>query len=83
MKLLFDFLPILLFFATFRFAESNSVWATHLANTQLAPLLPGGAVAPEQVPVLLATLGTLFVLFTTFPMLGGALGAKLLTRDDS
>lgn len=56
MKLLFDFLPILLFFATFRFAESNSVWATHLANTQLAPLLPGGAVAPEQVPVLLATL---------------------------
>lgn len=33
--------------------------------------------------VLLATLGTLFVLFTTFPMLGGALGAKLLTRDDS
>lgn len=33
--------------------------------------------------VLLATLGTLFVLFTTFPMLGGALGAKLFARDDS
>lgn len=56
MKLLFDFLPILLFFVTFRFAESNSVWATQLANHQLAPLLPGGTVPAEQVPVLLATL---------------------------
>jgi hypothetical protein len=33
--------------------------------------------------VLMATLAALFFLFTTFPMLGGALGAKLLARDDS
>ncbi len=56
MKLLFDFLPILLFFATFRYAESHKDWAAALSNEQLAGFLPGGAVGPEQAPVLLATL---------------------------
>lgn len=55
MKLLFDFLPILLFFATFRFAERHQAWATKFANQELGPWLPGGTMAPEQVPVLLAT----------------------------
>jgi intracellular septation protein len=56
MKLLFDFLPILLFFATFRYAEGHKDWAAALANDQLHSLLPGGNVGPEQAPVLLATL---------------------------
>ena len=56
MKLLFDFLPIVLFFATFRYAESHKDWAAALSNEQLAGFLPGGAVGPEQAPVLLATL---------------------------
>lgn len=56
MKLLFDFLPILLFFASFRYAESHKEWSAALANDQLAWLMPGGAVAVDQAPVLLATL---------------------------
>ncbi len=56
MKLLFDFLPILLFFASFRYAESHKDWAAALANDQLAGLMPGGTVGVDQAPVLLATL---------------------------
>jgi intracellular septation protein len=63
MKLLFDFLPILLFFATFRYAEGHKVWAAELANHQLAPLLPGGAITPELAPVLLATLVVILATF--------------------
>jgi intracellular septation protein len=56
MKLLFDFLPILLFFATFRYAEAHKDWAVSVANGQLGSLMPGGAVGADQAPVLLATL---------------------------
>ncbi len=56
MKLLFDFLPIVLFFATFRYAEGHKDWAAALANDQLSSLMPGGTVATDQAPVLLATL---------------------------
>ena len=56
MKLLFDFLPIVLFFVTFRYAEGHKDWAAALANDQLSSLMPGGTVATDQAPVLLATL---------------------------
>ena len=56
MKLLFDFLPIVLFFVTFRYAEGHKDWAAALANDQLSGLMPGGTVATDQAPVLLATL---------------------------
>lgn len=56
MKLLFDFLPILLFFLSFRFAEAHKQGAADLANSQLANFFPGGKVGVEEAPVLIATL---------------------------
>lgn len=49
MKLLFDLLPVILFFASFKFAQGNAE-AAALANAWL-----GGGIAPDQAPVLIAT----------------------------
>lgn len=55
MKLLLDFLPIILFFVTFKWAEGApheaSVWATD----HLGFLVSGSVVTPAVAPVLLAT----------------------------
>jgi intracellular septation protein len=55
MKLLFDFLPIILFFATFKYAEAHKAWASAFASGQFGALVAGGTVGPEEAPVLLAT----------------------------
>jgi intracellular septation protein len=55
MKLLFDFLPIILFFGTFKFAESNKDWAAEFASRHFGGIVSGGTVAAAQAPVLLAT----------------------------
>ena len=55
MKLLFDFLPILLFFGTFKFAESHKDWAADFASRHLGGVVAGGSVSAMQAPVLLAT----------------------------
>jgi intracellular septation protein len=55
MKLLFDFLPIILFFGTFKYAESHTAWAADFATRHLGGLVSGGAVNQTQAPVLLAT----------------------------
>lgn len=55
MKLLFDFLPIVLFFATYKYAESHKQWAADYATLHLGSLVAGGTVGAEQAPVLLAT----------------------------
>ena len=51
MKLLFDLFPVILFFATFKFAEKDPSWAAGW----VAALLGGGAVDVKQAPILLAT----------------------------
>jgi intracellular septation protein len=51
MKLLFDLFPVILFFATFKFAEKDPAWAAGW----VAALLGGGAVDAKQAPILLAT----------------------------
>jgi intracellular septation protein len=56
MKFLLDFLPLLLFFATFKFADANKEWAAAFASDHLGFLVSGGAVGVEEAPVLLATL---------------------------
>lgn len=56
MKLLFDFLPIVLFFATFKYAEGHKAWAADFANGQFGPLFHGAQVGPAEAPVLLATI---------------------------
>ena len=55
MKLLFDFLPIILFFGTFKVAEGRREWAAQFASEHLGFLVNGGVVGASEAPVLLAT----------------------------
>lgn len=55
MKLLLDFLPILLFFATFKYAEGHKDWAADLATRHFGFLVGDGQVGPAEAPVMLAT----------------------------
>lgn len=74
MKLLFDFLPVLLFFGTFKAAEAERGWAAEFASTHFGALVSGGSVGPAEAPVLLATL---VVVAATLVQ---ALATKLLKR---
>jgi intracellular septation protein len=56
MKLLFDFLPILLFFGSYKYADSHKDWALAFANGHFSGLVSGGQIAPDDAPILLATL---------------------------
>lgn len=56
MKLLFDFLPIILFFGMFKYAEGQPDWASAFATEHFGALVSGGVVGPAEAPVLLATL---------------------------
>jgi intracellular septation protein len=55
MKILLDFLPILLFFATFKYADGHKEWAAAFATQHLGLVVAGGKVGVEEAPVLLAT----------------------------
>jgi intracellular septation protein len=55
MKILFDFLPIALFFGMFKYAESDRDWAASTATEWLGFMVAGGVVGPSEAPVLLAT----------------------------
>jgi len=55
MKILFDFLPIALFFGMFKYAESNKDWAATTATEWLGFMVSGGVVGVAEAPVLLAT----------------------------
>jgi intracellular septation protein len=56
MKLLFDFLPIILFFGAFKYAEGHKAWAADFATEHFGALVSGGKVGPDEAPVMLATL---------------------------
>jgi len=56
MKLLFDFLPIILFFVAFKVADANKEAAAAFATAQFGALVSGGLVGAEEAPVLLATI---------------------------
>lgn len=56
MKLLLDFLPLILFFATFKYAEGHKDWAADFASSHFGALVSGGVVGPDEAPVLLSTL---------------------------
>ncbi|MBC7715895.1 MAG: septation protein A [Pseudorhodobacter sp.] len=56
MKILLDFLPILLFFGTFKYAEAQKEWAARFASEHFGFLVSGGVVGSGEAPVLLATL---------------------------
>ena len=56
MKILLYFLPILLFFGTFKYAEAHKEWAARFASEHFGFLVSGGVVGTGEAPVLLATL---------------------------
>jgi intracellular septation protein len=55
MKLLLDFLPIILFFAVFKYGEGHPEWATSFAQEHLGAIVSGGVVSTSVAPMLLAT----------------------------
>lgn len=55
MKLLFDFLPVILFFGAFKYAEAHKEWAAERATDWLGFMVSGGVVGQNEAPVLLAT----------------------------
>ncbi len=55
MKLLLDFLPLLLFFGTFKYAEGHKDWAATFATEHFGAVVSGGVVGVDEAPVLLAT----------------------------
>jgi len=56
MKLVLDFLPLLLFFGSFKYADLHKDWAAVFATEHFGFLVAGGKVGPEEAPVLLSTL---------------------------
>jgi intracellular septation protein len=55
MKILLDFLPIILFFGMFKYAEGHVDWAARFASDHFGFIVSGGVVGTEEAPVLLAT----------------------------
>jgi len=55
MKLFLDFLPLILFFGTFQYADKNKAWAADLATHAFGFMVSGGIVGAQEAPVLLAT----------------------------
>jgi intracellular septation protein len=55
MKLLFDFLPIILFFVAFKVADANKEAAAAFATGHFGFLVSGNVVGAGEAPVLLAT----------------------------
>jgi intracellular septation protein len=56
MKLILDFLPIVLFFIVFKYAENHKEWASSWANEHLGFMVSGGVISQDMAPILLATL---------------------------
>lgn len=69
MKLLFDFLPIALFFASFKYAGSHKDWAADFATQHLGFIVAGGTVGREEAPVLLATVVVIIATLTQVAVL--------------
>ena len=55
MKLLLDFLPLVLFFGSFKYAEAHKDWAAAFATDHFGSVVSGGVVGIDEAPVLLAT----------------------------
>jgi intracellular septation protein len=55
MKILLDFLPVILFFGTFKYADAHKEWAAAFASQQFGFLVAGGVVGAAEAPVILST----------------------------
>ena len=73
MKILLDFLPIILFFGMFKYAEGHADWAANFASSHLGFIVSGGVVGTEEAPVLLATV---VVIVATMVQIGYLLASR-------
>jgi intracellular septation protein len=55
MKIFLDFLPLILFFGTFQYADKNKEWAAAIATGLFGFMVSGGVVGAAEAPVLLGT----------------------------
>lgn len=55
MKLFLDFLPLILFFGTFQYADKNKEWAAAIATSTLGFMVSGGVVGQDEAPILIGT----------------------------
>jgi len=55
MKFLFDFFPLILFFAVYKYGTGNEAAAVALAETYLDGMVSGGKIIASQAPIMLAT----------------------------
>ncbi|HEY0490684.1 MAG TPA: septation protein A [Telluria sp.] len=67
MKFLFDLFPILLFFGVFKLGERNPDVAHGIVSDYLSGLISGGTIAPDQAPIILATV---VVILATLAQIG-------------
>ncbi len=67
MKLLFDFLPLILFFGTYQYAKGHAAWAAAFTTEHFGFMVSGGVVGVDEGPVMLATL---VVMFATLAQVG-------------
>ena len=74
MKILLDFLPIILFFGMFKYAEAHVDWAARFATDHFGGLVSGGVVGVEEAPVLLATLVVIVATSLQIGILTAAVG---------
>jgi len=56
MKIFLDFLPLLLFFAVGKYADSHAEWAARFATDHFGFMVSGGVVGTEEASALLATI---------------------------
>ena len=69
MKILLDFLPIILFFTTFKYAEANKEWAARFASEHFGFIVSGGVVGVAEAPVLLSTVVVIVATFTQIALM--------------
>jgi intracellular septation protein len=69
MKLLFDFLPLILFFGTYKYAEGHAAWAAAFATEHFGFMVSGGKVGVDEGPVMLATLVVMVATLTQVAVL--------------
>ena len=63
MNLILDFLPLFLFFLTYKIASAHAADAATFATQWMGTMVSGGVIGPQEAPVLLATL---IVMVSTF-----------------
>jgi intracellular septation protein len=60
MKLLFDFFPIMLFFAVFKIAEIFQQPSFQFVSKYMSGMISGGTIKPDQAPIMIATVVAIF-----------------------